>query len=78
MSLPRARQVVGVTVGGAVLGAVAPRCGSGRGPFGAGLDLAAALRAVASVGALGVLASLGALRRVLAVDPIEATTGGGL
>lgn len=78
--LPVLAQVIGVTVGGAVLGALAAAglLATARATFGAVLDPATALRAVAAVGALGVLASLGALRRVLGVDPIEATTGGGL
>jgi putative ABC transport system permease protein len=78
--LPVLAQVLGVTVGGALLGALAAAglLAAAQATFGAALDPAAALRAVTSVGALGVLASLGALRRVLAVDPIEATTGGGL
>ena len=78
--LPVLGQVLGVTVGGALLGALAAAglLAAAQATFGAALDPAAAVRTVVTVGTLGVLASLGALRRVLAIDPVEATTGGGL
>lgn len=49
-----------------------------RDVFGSGLEPRTAVTTVAVILVLGLLASIGAVRRVLAIDPIEATTGGGI
>ncbi len=68
--------VVGI---GALLG-VAIAAGlleAARDVFGSTLDPRTTVITVVAIIVLGLLASLGAVRRVLAVDPVEATTGGG-
>ncbi|MEE8602047.1 ABC transporter permease [Euzebya tangerina] len=69
--------VVGV---GAVLGAgvATGLLAAARDTFGAQLDLSTTLTTVAAITVLGLLASIGAVRRVLAIDPIQATTSGGV
>ncbi len=71
-------QVFGVVGLGSLAGAAAA---SGllrlaRGTFGSSLDPTTTAVTIALIVALGLLASLGAVRRVLAVDPLDATTGG--
>lgn len=69
--------VVGI---GALIGSVvtAGLLALTREVFGAGLSLSTTLTTVAVIVALGLLASVGAVRRVLAIDPVQATTTGGI
>ena len=46
--------------------------------FGAGLQLSTAVLTVGAILVLGLVASIGAVRRVLAIDPVQATSKGGL
>jgi putative ABC transport system permease protein len=73
-------QVLLVTGAGAVAGALAAAglLEAAREVFGSRLDPATAVRTVAAIIGLGLLASLGAVRRVLTIDPVEATTPGRL
>jgi len=49
-----------------------------RDVFGAGLQLSTAALTVGVILVLGLVASVGAVRRVLAIDPINATTNRGI
>lgn len=71
-------QAVAVVGLGSVLGVLAT---SGllsvtRDVFGSTLSTGTTLTSVGAIVVLGLLASVGAVRRVLAIDPIDATTGG--
>lgn len=71
-------QAVAVVGLGSVLGVVAT---SGllsvtRDVFGSSLSTGTTVASVGAIVVLGLLASVGAVRRVLAIDPIDATTGG--
>jgi putative ABC transport system permease protein len=66
---------LGALIGSAVTGAL---LAATRDVFGAGLSLATTATTVAVIVVLGLLASIGAVRRVLAIDPVQATTHGGL
>lgn len=61
---------VGVIVAGGLLAAA-------RDTFGSSLDAGTAIRTVVVIVVLGLVASLGAVRRVLSVEPIAATTAEG-
>lgn len=65
---------VGATLGAAVAGGLLQ---AAKDVFGSTLDPRTTAITVGVVLALGLVAALGAIRRVLAVDPIEATVGGG-
>ncbi len=71
-------QVLGVVGVGSVVGAAAAAglLRLAQGTFGSSLDPTTTAVSIALIVALGLLASVGAVRRVLAVDPLEATTGG--
>lgn len=73
-------QVLLVTGVGAVGGALVAGglLAAARDVFGTGLDPATAATTVAGIIALGLLASVGAVRRIQAIDPVEATTPGAL
>jgi ABC-type antimicrobial peptide transport system permease subunit len=73
--VPVLLQVVGVVGGGAVVGAAAAWAllRAARDTFGAGLDGSTVVVSVAVVLVLGLGAAAGAVRRVLRIDPIEAT-----
>lgn len=73
-------QVVFVVGMGVVLGvaAAAGLLELAKDVFGSSLDFRTTVITSVLILILGMLASLGAVRRVLAVDPIEATTGGNL
>ncbi len=49
-----------------------------RDVFGASLDPSTTAASVAAIVVLGFLASIGAVRRVLAIDPVQATVAGGI
>lgn len=76
---PVVLQVVAVTGLGAALGVAiaAGLLAAAQETFGSSLDPGTAIPTVGFIVALGVAASLGAIRRVLSVDPIEATTTAG-
>ena len=71
-------QVLIVVGSGCLLGTAvaALLLGAARDTFGSALDPRTTILTVGFLLVLGVAASLGAVRRVLAVDPIEATTAG--
>ncbi len=73
--VPVLLQVVGVVGGGAVVGAAAAwgLLRAAQDTFGAGLDASTVVVSVAVVLVLGLVAATGAVRRVLRIDPIEAT-----
>lgn len=73
-------QVLFVTAVGAVLGTAvtAGLLAATSGTFGAELDPTTTAISVALVVALGLLASIGAVRRVFAIDPVAATYSGGI
>ncbi len=64
---------LGVLLGVAVAGGLLELA---KDVFGSSLDPRTTILTSGFILALGILASLGAIRRVLSVDPIEATTGG--
>lgn len=66
---------LGALIGSAVTSALLTMT---RDAFGAALSLPTTVRTVGAIVGLGLLASIGALRRVLAIDPVEATTSGGI
>jgi putative ABC transport system permease protein len=72
-------QVLIVVGAGAVIGTAvtAGLLSLTRDVFGAGLNPTTTVISVAAIVILGLLASIGAVRRVLAIDPVEATTSGG-
>ena len=76
--LPVLYQVLAIVGLGAALGAglAAGLLRAASDTLGATVDGGTALVTIAVIVVLGVVASLGAVRRVLAVDPIEATTAG--
>lgn len=65
----------GAVIGSAVTGAL---LAATRDVFGAALSLTTTATTVGVIVVLGLLASVGAVRRVLAIDPVEATTAGGI
>ena len=71
-------QVLVVVAAGAVIGtaATAGLLELTRDVFGASLELTTTAVSVAAIVVLGLLASVGAVRRVLAIDPMHATTSG--
>ena len=73
-------QVVVVVGFGALVGSgvTAGLLAAARGTFGAGLDPGTAATSSAVILVLGLVAAGGAVRRVLAIDPAEATTSGGI
>lgn len=73
-------QVVVVVGLGALIGAAvtAGLLTLTRDVFGSGLEPTTAVTTVVVILVLGLLASIGAVRRVLAIDPVEATTTGGI
>lgn len=66
---------LGAAVGTAVTAAL---LAAARDTFGAGLSPVTTLTSTAAILALGLVAATAAVRRVLAIDPAEATTVGGL
>lgn len=73
-------QVVVVVVGGVIVGALFTEAAlaASNSSLGASLSLSAIVRTGVIVGVLAVIASLGAVRRVLKIDPIRATIPGGV
>lgn len=73
-------QVLLVVGLGALLGAGAATglLAAAKDTFGAQIDPSTTALTVAAITVLGLIASVGAVRRVLAIDPIDATTGGGI
>lgn len=73
-------QVVVVVGAGAVIGTAitAGLLHVTRDVFGASLAPGTTALSVAAIVALGLLASMGAVRRVLAIDPVQATRSGGI
>ena len=73
-------QVLVVVVAGAVIGTVvtAGLLRLTRDVFGASLDSMTTTLSVAAIVVLGLLASVGAVRRVLAIDPMQATRSGAI
>ena len=73
-------QVVVVVGLGAVIGTAvtAGLLAAAQDTFGAGLEPATAVTSSAAILGLGLLAAVAAVRRVLAIEPAEATTAGGL
>lgn len=78
--VPVLLQVVAVVGIGAVVGAAATAglLGAARETFGAGLDPSTAATSTAVILVLGLVAAVAAVRRVLAIEPAEATASGGL
>lgn len=66
---------IGVLVG---IGLAGGLLAASRDVFGSALDAGTTIRSAAAILALALLAALGAVRRVLAIDPVEATSPGGL
>lgn len=73
-------QVVVVVGLGTIIGTAvtAGLLAAARDTFGAGLDPVTALTSSGAILGLGLLAAVAAVRRVLAIDPAEATTTGGI
>ena len=73
-------QVLIVVGTGAIIGTVvtAGLLSLTRDVFGAGLNPTTTAISVAAIVILGLLASIGAVRRVLAIDPVKATVSGGI
>ncbi len=65
----------GAVIGTAVTGGLLALT---RDVFGASLQPATTALSVIAILALGLLASMGAVRRVLAIDPVQATQSGGI
>jgi putative ABC transport system permease protein len=78
--VPVLLQVVAVVGLGALIGTgvTAGLLATARDTFGAGLAPATAVTSSAAILGLGLLAAVAAVRRVLAIQPVEATTTGGL
>lgn len=66
---------VGAAVGTAVTAGLLQAT---RDVFGASLDPTTTVMSVGAIVVLGVVASIGAVRRVLAIDPVQATVAGGI
>ena len=73
-------QVVVVVGAGTVIGTAvtAALLSMTRDIFGASLNAQTTAMSVTAIVALGLLASVGAVRRVLAIDPVQATVSGGI
>lgn len=78
--VPVLQQVVFVVGVGAVIGtgAATGLLAATRDTFGGGVSSTTALTTIGAILALGLVASIGAVRRVLSIDPVEAVQGGGI